>query len=70
MDACSDYLDPDAAAGLIGCSDTELRIRRCRGERPAFLKVGLRVYYERHEIESWLESCRRASTSAAGPPTP
>jgi hypothetical protein len=36
-----------------------------RGDPPAFLKVGRAIVYDEADLDGWLESCRRQSTSEA-----
>jgi hypothetical protein len=36
---------------------------RCRGEGPTFLKVGRSIRYRWQDVEAWLESQARQSTS-------
>ena len=40
--------------------------RRMRGDGPAYVKRGTRIFYFRDEYEAWLESLRRSSTSDPG----
>jgi predicted DNA-binding transcriptional regulator AlpA len=54
------------AAEHIGMSTSWLANRRMRGDPPAFLKVGRAIVYDEGELDAWLESCRRQSTSDAG----
>lgn len=39
---------------------------RCRGEGPAYLKIGGKVMYRRSDIDAWFASCVRTSTSDKG----
>ena len=55
------------AAKYIGLSESTLAKRRLYGLRPAFLNLGGRaIGYAIDDLNAWLESCRRESTSQAG----
>ncbi len=41
---------------------------RCRGDGPAFIKIGKKVAYRLSAIEAWLDSQTRLSTSDTGAP--
>ena len=43
-----------------------LRSMRFRGAGCPFIKIGSSVRYLREDIETWLASCRRMSTSDTG----
>jgi hypothetical protein len=51
------------AAGYIGTSLSWLDKSRLRGDGPAFLQVGGRVIYDVQDLDEFLASCRRQSTS-------
>jgi predicted DNA-binding transcriptional regulator AlpA len=52
------------AANYIGLSESTLAKRRLYGLPPAFLNLGGRaVGYAIDDLNAWLESCRRQSTS-------
>ena len=52
------------AANYIGLSESTLAKRRLYGLPPVFLNLGGRaVGYALDDLNSWLESCRRRSTS-------
>lgn len=51
------------AAGYIGTSLSWLDKSRLRGDGPAFLQVGGRVIYDIQDLDAFLVSCRRQSTS-------
>jgi len=54
---------PDAAA-YTGLSESTLAKRRLYGLPPTFLKLGGRaIGYAIDDLKSWVESCRRQSTS-------
>lgn len=50
-------------AQLLSISIRTLQAWRIRGGGPAFLKIGRVVRYSPHEIEDWLASRHRCSTS-------
>lgn len=55
------------AANYIGLSESTLAKRRHYGLSPAFLNLGGRaVGYAVDDLDAWLESCRRQSTSQPG----
>ena len=43
-----------------------LRKRRWQGLAPRFLKVGSKVFYDQSDIQDYLNSCVRQSTSDTG----
>jgi hypothetical protein len=51
------------AAYYLGVSLSWLDKSRLHGEGPAFLQVGSRVLYDTADLDSYLASCRRRSTS-------
>jgi len=51
------------AAGYIGVSISWLDKPRLRGDGPAFLQIGGRVVYDLADLDAYLASCRRQSTS-------
>jgi predicted DNA-binding transcriptional regulator AlpA len=54
---------PDAAT-YTGLSESTLAKRRLYGMPPAFLSLGGRaIGYTIDDLDAWLESCRRQSTS-------
>lgn len=54
---------PDAA-NYVGLSDSTLAKMRMRGDGPLYSKVGPRVVlYNRDDLDEWLLSRRRRSTS-------
>ncbi len=57
---------PEAAA-YLGLSASTLAKMRLRGDGPQFIKAGPRVVlYDLNDIDEWLASRRRSSTSDAG----
>jgi predicted DNA-binding transcriptional regulator AlpA len=54
---------PEAAA-YLGLSESTLAKRRLQGLKPAYLSLGGRaIGYAIDDLDAWLESCRRQSTS-------
>ena len=53
----------EAAAVLTGLSVSTLNKLRIYGEGPAYLKLGRRVAYDVADLNAWLASKRRRSTS-------
>ena len=52
------------ASKYLGLSESTLAKRRLYGQPPAFLNLGGRaIGYAIDDLNSWLESCRRQSTS-------
>jgi excisionase family DNA binding protein len=51
------------AASYLGLSPSYLNKLRCTGGGPYFVKLGRRVLYRKADLDSWLEACRRRSTS-------
>ncbi len=56
-------VDTRQAAELIGMSRRTLEKWRGEGTGPPFLKLGRRVLYSVADLEEWLRSRRRYSTS-------
>ena len=59
-------LSADQAAELLGLAKSTLSKMRLSGGGPAFIKMGRRVAYRPDDIEAWLKSHRRISTSDVG----
>ena len=60
-------LRPPEAANYIGLTTSTLAKRRLRGEPPVFVRLGVKaVGYHRKDLDAWLLSCRRKSTSDQG----
>ena len=55
------------AAGYVGLKQRTLEKKRREGSGPVFLKLGGRVLYDQQDLDAWLASCRRTSTSATDP---
>ena len=54
------------AAAYCGCSKSTLEKLRCTGGGPAFIKLGRTVVYDTADLDAWLASRRRLSTSDPG----
>ena len=61
-------LRPPEASAYCGLSESTLAKRRLYGLPPRYVALGGRsVGYLREDLDAWLDSCRRSSTSDAGP---
>jgi predicted DNA-binding transcriptional regulator AlpA len=56
-------LSADQAADLLGLAASTLAKMRLSGDGPAFIKMGRRVAYRPDDIQHWLDTNRRLSTS-------
>lgn len=56
----------EAAARHLGLSASTLNKLRVFGGGPVFLKLGRRVAYDIADLDQWLETKRRRSTSDDG----
>jgi DNA helicase HerA-like ATPase len=54
------------AAAYLGLATQTLAKLRWSGDSPPYFKVGRRVLYERDELDAWLATRRRRSTSEGG----
>jgi hypothetical protein len=54
------------AAAYLGISPSMLNKLRVFGGGPVFLKLGRRVAYDVADLDAWLETKRRRSTSDTG----
>ncbi len=52
-------------AQLIDSSEPSLARMRCQGGGPRFIKIGRSVKYRLVDVEEWLATCERQSTSEA-----
>ena len=64
------YLNTREAAEYLGLSPRTLDRYRVSGDGPVFLKLGGRVGYLREDLDHWLRTRRRASTSDDGTTLP
>lgn len=55
---------PDAARH-VGLSPATLAKLRCRGDGPAFIKLGRAVVYDRQDLDDWCESKRKVTSTSA-----
>lgn len=55
-----------AASERVGLSVSTLNKLRVFGGGPVFLKLGRRVAYDVSDLDAWLDSKRRRSTSDGG----
>ena len=62
----NDLLTTEEAAEYLHLSPRTLERYRVTGEGPKYLKVGRRVFYRRGDLDRWLDSCIRRSTSDPG----
>ena len=65
-----DLLNTPEAGRVLRLSPRTLERFRVTGEGPIFLRLGGRVFYHRHDLESWMDQRRRRSTSDSGPRAP
>lgn len=57
-----------AAADYLGLSASTLAKMRLRGDGPVYMKAGPRVVlYDRADLDAWLDSRKRRSTSEPDP---
>ena len=56
------------AADYVGSTESTLNKRRVKGLPPAFIKLGKTVVYDTRDLDEWLASCRRQSTSELSTP--
>ena len=61
------YARPAEAAAYTGVARSTLAKRRLRGDPPTYFKVANNtVVYAIEDLDAWLQSCRRSSTSDDG----
>jgi predicted DNA-binding transcriptional regulator AlpA len=60
------YLRTPEAAAYCGLSASTLEKLRLTGDGPFFIKRGRSVLYDRADLDGWLDSLRRRSTSDRG----
>lgn len=66
MNTTKKYFRTGPAADYTGFAGSTLEKLRVTGDGPPFLKVGRVVLYDRDDLDAWLSSKRRTSTSDAG----
>ena len=69
LSAARRLLRTNRAADYVGSTESTLNKRRVKGLPPAFIKLGKTVVYDTRDLDEWLASCRRQSTSE-GPGRP
>lgn len=62
----SGRLPVKSAALIVGLSVSTMNKLRVHGGGPTFLKLGRRVVYDPRDLDNWLASRRRTSTSDRG----
>lgn len=65
LDAARPALAVSDAARYLGLSVSTLNKKRLTGDGPPYFRLGRRVVYRQIELDAWLESHRRLSTSVA-----
>ncbi len=66
MNDTKQYFRTGPAADYADLAKSTLEKKRVTGDGPPFLKVGRVVLYDRDDLDAWLSSKRRTSTSDAG----
>lgn len=56
-------LDGINAAAYLGLSPKSLAIMRSLGNGPAFFKLGKKCFYQREDLDAWIQSRRAVSTA-------
>ena len=59
-------LNEREAAARLGLSLKTLQIWRWRGTGPSFIKTGRAVRYSQSDLDAYIASCQRVSTSDPG----
>ena len=65
--SCPDVMRPTQAAQYLSLSPQRLARLRLEGGGPPFCKVGRSVLYVTVDLQNWLHSRARVSTSDTGP---
>jgi hypothetical protein len=60
------YYRPRPAADYAGTSASTLAKRRMAGLPPRYAKIGNRIIYDQADLDEWIRSERRLSTSDPG----
>jgi excisionase family DNA binding protein len=60
-------LSVQEAARFLGLSVSTLNKLRLTGTGPKYMKLGRRVLYDLHDLETWVAERKRHSTSDRGP---
>lgn len=61
-----EWMQPEVAAEYVGSSKSTLAKLRLRGGGPAFCRIGRAIRYRRTDLDEWLLSTSRRSTSDTG----
>lgn len=56
-------MDTPEAAMYTGLTTSTLTKKRVFGGGPKYIKAGKRVVYDRNDLDAWMASLKRASTS-------
>lgn len=67
MDDTPRYLRTRPAADYIGSTKSTLEKRRLTGGGPPYAALGRTVVYDTRDLDEWVASHKRWSTSDAGP---
>ena len=62
----SRYLRTKSAADYCGSAESTFEKLRVTGDGPPFIKIGRTVVYDLDDLDHWLSSKKRTSTSDAG----
>lgn len=54
------------AAAYCRCAAATLEKKRVAGTGPKYIKLGRLVVYDKNDLDTWIASCRRSSTSEGG----
>ena len=57
------FMDPAALAALLGIPEATLKRWRTVGTGPDYFVTGRHVRYRRQDVDAWLETRRRGSTT-------
>ena len=60
----SQLIDTDAFCAMVNKSKNTAERWRREGTGPAYIKVGRSVFYDREDVQAWLQSHKIMSTSA------
>ncbi len=58
-----DRMDTHHAGHYVGVAASTLTKKRLSGAGPRYIKLGARVLYDRADLDAWLLSSKRTSTS-------
>ena len=56
-------MDGQNAAAYVGVSTKSLAIMRSLGSGPAFFKLGKKCFYQRDDLDAWIQTRRATSTA-------